>query len=102
MRRYAIGIHSERIYQSENEMASFESVRDTSSAAGNRSASPRAASSVPSDVTPGKSSETAGRSGREPRAREQEALKAWIREHEEMSLIGAFALGVFIGALMRS
>lgn len=83
-------------------MASSESVRDTSSAAGSRPASPRAASAVSSDVTSGRSFEKPGRPGREPRPREQEALKAWIREHEELSLIAAFALGVFIGALMRT
>lgn len=44
----------------------------------------------------------AGGSFGEPVAPEQEAIKAWIRNHEEVALVGAFAIGVFIGALMRS
>lgn len=45
---------------------------------------------------------TDSRSDVRPVAPEQEAVKAWIRAHEELALLCAFAAGVFIGSLMRS
>jgi hypothetical protein len=35
-------------------------------------------------------------------ARQLEAMKEWIRTHEEAALLAAFALGVFVGAFMRT
>lgn len=30
-----------------------------------------------------------------------EMAKEWVRQHQMVSMLGAFAIGVFIGALMR-
>ncbi len=35
------------------------------------------------------------------RAAEQQAAKEWVREHQDVALIAAFALGVFMGAWMK-
>jgi hypothetical protein len=35
-------------------------------------------------------------------ARQLETMKEWIRNHEEAALLAAFALGVFVGAFMRT
>lgn len=43
----------------------------------------------------------AARPRRHHEAREQEAAKEWVREHRDVAIIAAFALGVFIGAWMR-
>lgn len=83
-------------------MSSSETVRNTSSAAGSRPASPRAATSAGGRDVSRASTSRVDRPAHRPRAREQEAVKAWIRDHEELALIGAFAVGVFIGAIMRT
>ena len=34
-------------------------------------------------------------------APEQQAAKDWVREHQDVALIAAFALGVFMGVWMK-
>ena len=34
-------------------------------------------------------------------AHEQQAAKDWVREHQDIALIAAFALGVFMGMWMK-
>lgn len=34
-------------------------------------------------------------------AREQQAAKNWVREHQDVALVAAFALGVFMGVWMK-
>lgn len=80
-----------------------ESSRNLGAPAGDRSASLRAGSmsggQSPSDT---QRASTAGHFGTRPVAPEQEAAKEWIRAHETLALLSAFAVGVFIGTWMRS
>lgn len=34
-------------------------------------------------------------------AYEQQAAKEWVRDHQDVAVIAAFALGVFVGVWMR-
>lgn len=84
-------------------MESSESARNVGTPHGDRSASLRHAATgavrAPSDTSI--TSETE-RTGTRPTAPAQEAAKEWIRSHETLALFSAFAVGVFIGTLMRS
>lgn len=84
-------------------MASIEPQRHLDTPGGNPSASQRSReSSVGGTRVEASRTPITARSGGRAVAPEQEAAKAWIRAHEELALISAFALGVFIGTLMKS
>ena len=84
-------------------MESSEPARNVGAPHGDRSASLRHAATgagrAPSDAS---TTSGTGRAGTRPAAPAQEAAKEWIRSHETLALVSAFAVGVFIGALMRS
>ena len=58
--------------------------------------SPEAAARERTERETGRTSRTA-----HTRASEQQAAKEWVREHQDVALIAAFALGVFMGVWMK-
>lgn len=71
----------------------------------------------PSDVTPPDRVESSGREEVDPADLESEfagssagiapaslavdIAKIWVQEHQKASMLGAFAVGVFVGAMLR-